>query len=309
MSTADYSNIHRYLDEAFAGIAMTPEIQDLKEEIRANLAARVGELVERGTDANAAATIAIDELGDIRQLVDDIDDDEGPTMRSGGASATSAYLVNRVRPKPAFVVGIVIAAIATTGGLALASLGATGLLPLPSGVLILLSGIVATGVAWIVGDSLAHETTSNHPMPTTRAGGYFLATLLTLFGLEFGGLVALGALDVWAVVLAAVGIVAGVVLFTFLGATQTNRKKTWAREAERQYQVEDRFSQDPVAAARFGIYTVVIWLLAFAVFVVLSITVGFLWSWLALLAGFAVFMFVLARMLFPADSRKDAKHH
>ncbi|MGP9502246.1 hypothetical protein ACT3TS_08525, partial [Specibacter sp. AOP5-B1-6] len=89
------------------------------------------------------------------------------------------------------------------------------------------------------------------------------------------------------------------------GATQTNRKKPWARAAARQYRVQDRFAQDPVAAARFGIYTVVLWLLAFAAFVVLSMTVGFLWSWLALLAGLAGFMVLLARMLFP-DGRANA---
>lgn len=314
MSTADYSNIHRYLDEAFAEIAVTPEIQDLKEEIRGNLAARVSELVANGMDASGAATTAIDELGDIRELVDELDESdhsEGAQHddpRSRAASVTSAYLINRVRPKPAFVVGIVVAASATTVGLLLATLGAVGLLALPIGVIILLAGIAATGVAWMVGDSLAHETTTNHPVPTNRAGGYFLASLLTVFGLEIGGLVALGALEAWAVLFAALGIVAGIVLFTFLGATQTNRKKPWAREAARQAQVEDRFSQDPVAAARFGIYTLVIWILAFAAFVVLSITVGFLWSWLALLLGFAVFMFVLARMLFPADARKETKH-
>ena len=31
--------VHRVLDEALAGTAMTPERQDLKEEIRANLVA------------------------------------------------------------------------------------------------------------------------------------------------------------------------------------------------------------------------------------------------------------------------------
>jgi hypothetical protein len=39
------TDIHRLLDEAFAGIEMTPAAQDLKEEIRANLAAQVDELV------------------------------------------------------------------------------------------------------------------------------------------------------------------------------------------------------------------------------------------------------------------------
>jgi hypothetical protein len=308
MSTADYSNIHRLLDEAFAGIAMTPEIQDLKEEIRGNLASRVNDLVEQGVEENTAANRAIDELGDIRELVAELDGTAGgAAARPAATWHADAYAVYRVRPKPAFVVSIVVAAVVTAGALALAALAVARLLPLPVGVIILLSGLAATGVAWIVGDSLAHETTTNHPVPTNRAAGYFLASLLTVFGLEFGALIAFGTLPMWTVVFAALGVVAGVVLFAFLGATQTNRKKQWAREAARQYQADDRFTQDPVAAARFGIYTVVIWVLAFAAFIVLSITVGFIWSWLALLVGFAGFMFLLARMLFPSDKGETAK--
>ena len=37
--SADNSNIHRLLDEAFLGVAVTPELQDLKEELRGNLSA------------------------------------------------------------------------------------------------------------------------------------------------------------------------------------------------------------------------------------------------------------------------------
>ncbi|TAM71134.1 MAG: hypothetical protein EPN48_02725 [Microbacteriaceae bacterium] len=324
MSTADNMNIHRYLDEAFGAITMTLELQDLKEELRSNLSARVSELIASGTDAPAAATRAIDELGDIRELIAEVDDtarrDAGQHIgeRAVSAARTSsdthasarmqeAYRVYRVRPKPAFVVGIVIAAIATAVGLLLATLGAIGLLALPAGVIILMAGIAATGVAWMVGLSLTQETTTNHPVPGNRAGGYFWATLLAIFGLELGALIALGVIAVWAVVFAALGVVAAIVLFAFLGATQTNRKKPWARELARQAQADDRFSQDPVAAARFGIYTVVIWMLAFAAFIVLSIVVGFVWSWLALLAGLVVFFLVLARMLFPTDKSRTDK--
>ncbi len=68
-----------------------------------------------------------------------------------------------------------------------------------------------------------------------------------------------------------------------------------ARRRRLESQVEDRFSKDPAAAARFGIYTLVIWLLAITAFIILSMTVGFGWSWLALVGGFVVFMLVLAR--------------
>lgn len=305
MNAIDNSSIHRHLDEAFAGIAMTPEIQDLKEEIRGNLASRVDELTAAGMGANEAAARAVDELGDIRELIGEID---GGGPARAGTNNAGAYLLYRVRPKPAFVVGIVVASLATVLGLLLAALGATAVLPLPVGVVIAMAGVASTGIAWIVGDSLAHETTVHHPMPQKRAAGYFLASLLGAYGLAVGGLVALGTVPAWVVVFAALGVVASIVLFAFLGATQTNRTKTWVREAARGHSVEDRFSQDPVAAARFGMYTVVIWLLAFAAFAVLSATVGFAWSWLALLAGFAVFFLTLARMLFPperTDGRKE----
>ena len=63
-------HIHRLLDEAFAGVEQTPEAQDLKEEVRANLVARVDELEGSGRSPEDAARTAIAELGDVRALLD-----------------------------------------------------------------------------------------------------------------------------------------------------------------------------------------------------------------------------------------------
>ena len=101
-------------------------------------------------------------------------------------------------------------------------------------------------------------------MPQNRAGGYFLATLLGAYGLGFGGLVAFAALPVWGIVFAALGVVASIVLFAFLGATQTNRHKAWVREAHARRSRPTGSSEEPETAARFGIYTAVIWLVTFA---------------------------------------------
>ena len=294
---ATSGEIHRLLDDAFAGVEITPDTQDLKEEVRANLVARVAELEDAGRPPAEAARRAITELGDVRELVDPSPTNGRPAPTGWEAEA----LRHRVRPEPAFVVGIVVASLAALVGLLLAALGAADVLPLPAGVLLTLLGIGSTGVAWIVGDTLAHETTTNHPMPAPRAGGYFLASLLAVYGLGVGGLVALDALPTWAIALAALGVVAAVVLFAFLGATQTNRRKAWARELLRQQPpARSRFEEEPETAARFGIYTAVIWLVSFAGFVVLGLTTGWAWSWLALLAGFVAMMVTLARMLFRA---------
>jgi len=64
------TDIHRLLDEAFAGATMTPELQDLKEELRGNLASRVSELQGKGMDASKAASTAVAELDpDVIQFI------------------------------------------------------------------------------------------------------------------------------------------------------------------------------------------------------------------------------------------------
>jgi hypothetical protein len=288
------TTIHRLLDDAFAGIEPTPDVQDLKEEIRANLESRAAELEAAGSTPDDAARGAIRELGDIHQLIDDLP--AASATPWGGPPAGE-----RVRPKPAFVVRIVIASAVAAASLVTATLGILSVLPIPIGALVGLLGLSASAIGWIVGDALAQETSTNHPMPTKRAGGFYLATSLLLFGLGLGWLVITALIPIWVVVFAVLAFVLAIVLYAVLGATQTNRLKTWALRRSEQYvnQGPDRFSQDPAAAARFGIYTVVIWTIAFVAFLVLSFTVGWAWSWLALVGGFLLMMIVLARMLFP----------
>ncbi|MGH3704941.1 MAG: permease prefix domain 1-containing protein [Agromyces sp.] len=300
-------DIHRLLDEAFAGIEMTPDAQDLKEEVRANLVSRVADLEAIGRSSADSARQAIEELGDVHELVGEsvaaAQPSTGGRAATGWSGQNAAFRLARVRPKPAFVVGIVVASIVAAAALVLAALGAFGLLELPIGVTILLLGVGAAGVGWIVGHSLVQETTTNHPMPQQRGASYALAAFLTVYGLGFAGLVALDAVPLWVVVFAGIGVVAGIVMFSFLGATQTNRHKAWVRQAQRESSVGNRFEEEPETAARFGIYTMVIWLVAFAGFLVLGFAVSWTWSWLALLGGFVVMMLTLARMLFAPSKQ------
>src|SRR5258708_1436296 len=127
-------DLHRLLDGTFAGVEMTPDAQDLKEEMRANLVARVAEFEAAGQSPTVAARRAIAEVGDVRGLLDS--NTVPPARASVGWDA--AVLRYRVRPKPGFVVGIVVAALAATIGLLLATLDATTVLPLPIGVTIAL---------------------------------------------------------------------------------------------------------------------------------------------------------------------------
>ena len=212
-----------------------------------------------------------------------------------------AQLRHRVRPKPGFVVGVVVASVVTVSSLIVVALAAMSVLAVPVAGTLAVLALGASAAGWIVGSSLVQETTSDHPMPGRRAGGFGLATGLVVFGLGLVGLVLTGILAMWVVVPAAVAGVLGIILFSFLGATQTNRHKAWVVAAQRDAKMPpNRFEEEPETAARFGIYTAVIWTVAFTVMIVLIFTVGWWWALLAFVGGFAVMMLVLARMMFGA---------
>jgi hypothetical protein len=301
--------IHRLLDEALAGVEATPEVQDLKEEIRANLVARVAEFQADGLDATEAARRAMAELGDLRSVVD-----ETETI----AGSVPPWQRHKVRPAPAYVVRTVVLSLASLGALVLAVVpfARVALVAVAVQFLAVLA-LAALGGA-MVGDALRQETTTNYPLPARRAAGYGAASALGLAAIGVGTLCLRGLALSW-LVPAIAAAVAAIVLFALLGATQTNRHKPWVvrlhTEVAHSLHTEvahslhtahhhnhgDRFSDDPAAAARFGLYTVTIWIVALTAFAVLSFTVGWAWSWLALVGGVAAMMLTLARMLFGAQ--------
>ena len=298
------SDIHRLLDEAFAGVTMTPELQDLKEELRGNLPSRVAELQQKGMDAAKATSTAVREL-DIPALIADVGAE--PRATTPGGQAAELARLHRVRPKPGFVVRASILSVAI---LAFAFHVVLDLVQQATASTLdaqLWTIGFAILIAALVTDSLHQETAQHYPMPLLRSIRWGVASGFLAAGIGYGlfffwhrpPLALLAA----AVILALAGIMAMIAL----GLTQTNRLKPWVLAQNRQYEVEDRFSQDPVAAARFGIYTVIIWIAAIAVFIVLSITVGFVWSWLALVAGVLVFFLVLNRMLFAPTKEHATK--
>lgn len=308
------------LDEAFGRLPDTDDLRDLKDELRASLAARTAELEASGSGPTAAVSTAFAELGDIEQLAAEVTGEsdasraEAPTPATGRSVFELAQR-HRVRPRPAFVVRTVLLSVVAAAGLALTVLATLGILGWPIGASLAVAVVVlAAPIGVIVGDGTHQETTTNYPVPGGRAVGYGASAFLGLAGLALGALYATHLAQLWLIVLAAPLVVVSIAWFSYLGATQTNRKKPWMARLRSVYTNEldagDRFSKDPAAAARFGIYTVVIMVVSVAVFVILSLTVGFVWSWLALVAGFVVFFLVLARMLFPAG-RNDSNgaHH
>jgi hypothetical protein len=259
-----------------------------------------------GTAPDVAATKAIDEIGDIHALIDSVGHDARPS--NPGETATALLALNRVKPNVGYVVRTVLLSVLLAGGIALvgsgAILGAFKVAPFWLVYSLPVESVFAgLFLAVIVADALGRETSRHYPTSQGRALGFGLAAFAALTGL---GLVATWTVNplAWLLVTGCALALASLIAFIAFGVTQTNRQKPWVLELNRSYAFEDRFSKDPAAAARFGIYTVVIWVLGFGAFAALSIAVGFAWSWLALVAALVVFFLVLARMLFGEEARK-----
>ncbi|MCL2849224.1 MAG: permease prefix domain 1-containing protein [Micrococcales bacterium] len=317
--TSTSTNIHRLLDDAFAGADATAEVQELKEELRANLMARVAELVEEGTGSDEAARRAFYELGDVSALLGDVAADPSPVPREKvrppvpfvarvtiistlvlAIGVAGVYFLTAKRPPsdpssvPTVYVSVEPDQEEYSGPIVIARA------PEPdsawsSPVAPLAGLVVAALVGFVVADVLRRETTTRFGMPRRRAAGYGTGTGLLLFAVLSVLAWFMGAAW-WVVFAGALFTIAGIGLLAALGATQTNRTKPWARP-----QVPhpgDRFEAEPETAARFGIYTLVVWVVGAALALVLGITAGWLWAVLALVGAFVAMMLLLTRMLF-----------
>ena len=319
MSDQHNAELDARLDEAFRSLPDTEDLRDLRDELRAGLAARVAELEAEGSGPAAAIATAFAELGDVREIAAEVvgpaalrdgDASAEPSRTAQGARAAELSARHRVRPKPAFVVRTVLLGIVAAAGAALTVLTVVGVLATPLWLTILIAVVlVAVPLGVIAGDAVHQETTAHYPVPAGRAVGYGASTFLGFAALGLGAAYLTDLSQIWLVIVGAPLLLAAIGWLSYLAATQTNRTKPWLRDLQSHYQGADRFSQDEAAAARFGIYTMVIFVVAIAAFIVLSFTVGFAWSWLALVAGFVVFFVVLARMLFPSGSSESNDTH
>ncbi|MCL2159769.1 MAG: permease prefix domain 1-containing protein [Oscillospiraceae bacterium] len=282
-----------YVDRLFADYEDTPEIRDFKEEIAGNLKERIKELVSKGIGEEKAFDQAAAELGDITAIADNV----GKKKRN--EAIWQMYMGAKVPLTKK-----------TAAGLALAS----GLLLVCVG-LVLIAFFGNTGEAWPYYVSvlalsaacglyayfgLAQETTAHYPMKRGRALAYGVVCFVGFLG---AGLAAVSFLVDGFEMSAALGIKMALILpaicaLIFLLATETTRQKPWLRAmAEREIENSMKLHMDmvdPVRAARFGVASGGLWVLAAAVFATLGLVFGWQHSWLVFLFALAIQIFMTA---------------
>ena len=288
-----------YVDRLFADYEDTPEITDFKEEIAGNLTERVKELVSKGLDQEKAFDEATAELGDITAIADEVG------KKNRNKAIAQMYMSSKVPVTKRTAAGLTGAS-----GLLLLAVGAA-LITLFSEAggsaayyssAVLLS--VACGLYTYFG--LTQETASHYAMKNSRALAYGAVCLAGFLGagLAAASFFAAGVELAVSVGIKAVFVIPAVCALIFLLVTEPKRQKPWVKSMiEREIENSMKYHSDmvnPVKAARFGVASGGLWLLAIAVFVTLGFFVGWQYAWL-------VFLFTLAAQVFMVITIFDKK--
>jgi len=283
-----------YVDRLFADYEDSPEIRDFKEEIITNLAARIRGLVASGLGDEEAFEKATAELGDITAIADELGKKKRNeaigqmymkakvpfTKRTaGGLTAASALLM--------IAVGIAfITFFSRSDNTALYYVSA-----------VLLSA--ACGLYTYFG--LTQETAAHYAMKNTRALLYGAVCFVGVMGagLSVVAFFSSGAEFYAAIGIKSVFILPAVCVFIFLVITEPKRQKPWLKAlVERDLENSAYFHKDmvdPVKAAKFGVMSAGLWVLAIAVF----LSLGFLFTWRY---AWLVFPFALAVQVFMTST-------
>ncbi|MCL2154387.1 MAG: permease prefix domain 1-containing protein [Leptospirales bacterium] len=285
-----------YVDRLFMNYEDTPEIRDFKEEIADNLKERIKELISKGLGEEKAFDKATTELGDITAIADDV----GKKKRN--ETIGQMYMGARVSLTKK-----------TATGLALAS----GLLLLGIGLALITffnktssvsfyyisAALLALACTLYTYFGLTQETTAHYAMKSGRALAYGIICFIGILGVGFAGISFLfGGLELSVVL----GIKIALVLFAacaliFLLATESRRQKPWLKTmVEREIENSMQDMVDPVKAARFGVASIGLWILATALFITLGFIIGWYYSWLVFLFGLAIQVFMVT-MIFKKN--------
>jgi hypothetical protein len=305
-----------YVDSLFSGYEETSVLSDFKEELRSNLDDRIKSLAEKGMDTRAAFVKATAELGDISALADEISLKKKQEVFEEMYMGVRRYLTPvrtalYVLGGLAVCFGLVVAAVTWfSTELAVAALGSAMF-------------FCVAGAALLTFLGCTQETASRNPMSRKRAAFYAASAGVFLFGLFTVPLTYYGVGDVEIMTpdeVAAHGasfssltegnlslmtaiatlipfVLPSVALLVFLLLTEKDRRKPWvveyATELMRKH-LETEYFADPVTATRFGLVSGEIWITAVALFIVLTMRVGFLYSWLVFVGAIVTQLLVQA---------------
>ena len=309
-------NTQQYIDGLFAHYEETPALADFKEELRGNLDERIKNLVKKGMPEQEAFHKATSELGDISALAEEI------SLKKKQEVYEDMYMGTRRYMTPKRTAAFVLGGAAICFGLISAAITwfSNGAEEEALGSAII---FCVAGAALLTFMGLTQETAATYPMSWKRAVFYAIAIGVFVFGVFIVPMtyfVAAGAnsheiaannanmsrVDMGLMTSIATLIpfvLPAAALFVFLILTEKDRRKPWVVElAKEGAKREIEYFSNPIQATRLGLVCGAIWITAIASFVVLTICVGILYSWLAF-AGAIVLQLLVQALFFTKGNQ------
>jgi hypothetical protein len=285
-------NTRQHIDALFSGFEETAALLDFKEELESNLSDRIGSLKKKGLDEEAAFDKAIEELGDVSALADEL------SLKKKQEVFSDVYMKTRSYVGPWRMALYVLCGAVLLFGVISAMIVwfFSDSIEASLGTLLIFGGTGALGFVFL---GLTQETAAREAMPWKRALWYVAAVGVFLFGIfvfamtyfqaRLGLPHAMGTLICF--------VLPSLTLGAFLVLTEKDRSKPWVQELRKKV-LEwhmNRFTHFSLAQQeRFGLLSGALWISAVALFILSSITVGMKFSWLALVAALVGQMLLLS---------------
>ena len=300
----------QFVDSLFKGYEETAALADFKEELLGNLNAKIEDLVKKGMGLEAAFAKASAELGDVSALADELSLKKRTEIFEEAYMGISRYMpAKRVAGYVVFGVsalfGVIVAFIALFAVKSV-DVGFDG--PIDwAGFFATMMPFLVTAIAGFTFLGVTQETASMYPVSKKRAVWYTVAAGLIAFGLFTMPIVYFGVKitdNIFSeitnynpeVLVPVIGILIpfvlpGIGILVFLVLTEKDRLKPWAKDfRDKTAAREMAMWNDPVVAARFGMFSGAIWIFATGLFFLLGFIISFKFSWL-------VFIFAVAFQL------------
>ncbi|MDR2923799.1 MAG: permease prefix domain 1-containing protein [Treponema sp.] len=314
-------NAKEFVDSLFNGYEQTEALADFKEELLANLNAKIENFIRKGMDTDAAFARASAELGDVSSLADEM------SLKKRKEVFEEVYMDIRMYMPAGRVAGYVVFGILAVFGItiALITLFAARSVEFMSGTSLDMTGFfgsmmpfLTAAIAGFTFLGVTQETASMRPVSKKRGAWYATAAGLISFGLftmpivyfgtrfakDFVNDIIVNEIPVknLETLVPVIGIIIpfvlpGAGLLTFLVLTEKDRLKPWAKNFHNKTAAgEIALWNDPVKAGRFGMFSGAIWLFAIGIFIALGFLIGFKFSWLVFIFAAAIQLVVQGRM-------------
>ena len=313
-------NTKELVDSLFSGYEQTSALLDFKEELLANLNAKIESLVKKGMDAQDAFAKASAELGDVSALADEL------SLKKRKEVFEEAYMDIKAYMKPGRVGAYVIFGILALFGItaacitlfAVKKIGLVGHIDFTAffGAIMPFLTASTAGFTWL---GVTQETASMYPVGRKRGAWYAAAAGMIAFGLLtmpivfFGGKTAGSIVDeltgaaipdigniitiVPVISLMIPFILPGIGILVYLSLTEKDRLKPWAKDFQKKtVKREMEMWNDPATASRFGMFSGAVWIFAVAFFILFGFLIGFKFSWLVFIFAAAVQLLIQGLM-------------